>query len=172
MDKLLKVEKKVQLELQDKDEYNFTIQLNMDDAHELYNQLGEQLGVNQVKSDEQPRVELVPQEIKKVESDRLKVEDFKGYTASGTSDLGMNIINNVTNDIYAEFRTFLKENDAYDKYLKNRFDPKVNINFRSVILFAKEYIWEAFNLTKTPEGSGFWSELDDKWRDHLRSLQE
>lgn len=54
-----------------------------------------------------------------------------------------------------KFRKFLKNNNAYDKYVKNN-----NGESENPYTFFEGFIW-----MNTPEGYEYWLELDDKWGD-------
>lgn len=141
--------------------------LTRDEAHELYVQLGEQLGLNLLKTKES-LVDFVTHEVKMVANTCRKIEDFEGYDSSKTSELGINVITDEEKYIHEEFVIFLKENDAYDKYMKNRFDPEGNIEYRKIIYPKQKYIIKAFSWAFASEGYDYWDNLHDKWKDHLR----
>lgn len=62
------------------------------------------------------------------------------------------------------FFTFLKQNKAYDLFMRNFSDPDLSLG---IVLFnynyPSVYISTAFRWASTPEGADYWRLLDDKW---------
>lgn len=64
-------------------------------------------------------------------------------------------------EIPEKLKKFLKEHDAYEKYVANvKNDEEYNINFKECT--SDNYIWGAFNWSKT-EGDSYWGPLNRKW---------
>jgi hypothetical protein len=95
--------------------------------------------------------------------------------------------NNIDIDPYGEeqwedkdykelFIKFLKDNGAYDKFVKNLNDFwKKNIdeylNIQQPVeeyIHYEDYIVSAFSLTQTDEGAEYWWDLDDLWNYLIR----
>ena len=56
-----------------------------------------------------------------------------------------------------KFRKFLKENNAYEKYIKNNKGESKN-----------PYIYfDGFHWVSSDEGYDYWNELDNKWFDFI-----
>ena len=67
------------------------------------------------------------------------------------------------------FRTFLKQNCAYDSFMRNLSKFSSASNFRNSSRFDPEdYVAVAFPWVSTPEGSAYWSKLDRKWCSAVR----
>lgn len=71
-------------------------------------------------------------------------------------------------EIIKEFIKFLKKNRAYSKFKKNlkniNEDEKTrNIDTYLSITTPYNYLWSAFDWSKTPEGTGYWVNLKDQW---------
>lgn len=67
-------------------------------------------------------------------------------------------------DLAAVFVTFLKHNDAYDKYI-NSFDPNCsnNVNLQSSKLISQAFYWHT-----SYELGCYWEDLNTKWIELLK----
>lgn len=64
-----------------------------------------------------------------------------------------------------KFINFLKEHDAYEKFIKNLESAEIYPSFDVFCRVEGFLDWTstAFNWDSTPEGYRFWFELDDLW---------
>ncbi len=67
-------------------------------------------------------------------------------------------------DLTTVFVTFLKHNNAYDKYINN-FDPECCDNTH---LEANTLITGAFHWPTSPESNNYWQTLNSKWEELLK----
>lgn len=67
-------------------------------------------------------------------------------------------------DLTTVFVTFLKQNNAYDKYVNN-FDPECCDNTH---LEANTLITGAFHWPTSPESNNYWQTLNSKWEELLK----
>jgi len=82
--------------------------------------------------------------------------------------------------LISEFKKFLFENDAYARFVFNISNPHLNghrynhkqlgdyLNNRT----ADGYILWAFLFDRAPEGVKYWQSVNEKWLEHLESLNK
>lgn len=80
----------------------------------------------------------------------------------------------MTNTKKQEFIHFLKENNAYEKYIHNFNNQKGRITKGCVFLSdsdnitkGKSFVTGAFFWDQTKEGYSFWFDINKKWRSIL-----
>lgn len=63
------------------------------------------------------------------------------------------------------FIHFLKQNNAYEKYMRSLNKKYGGVSFESLIKTSDEncYVSNAFIWNRTPEGNLFWLEINDQW---------
>ena len=94
-----------------------------------------------------------------------------------TSKLSYNSLRRLKAHIYNKaFVKFLKDHKAYHKYFTNlRESREVIYSFLNDLVMndqAQELIMYAFGWSATEEGSGFWSNLHNKWVLIVRTLKD
>jgi len=82
-------------------------------------------------------------------------------------------------EIKKEFISFLKENDAYEKYMHNikpenqgwpLLYPKSDLNEMIRLGLYSHLISGAFKFEAMPEKKRYWLKLSDKWRKKAKQL--
>lgn len=62
------------------------------------------------------------------------------------------------------FFTFLKQNNAYDLFMRNFSNPYLAHGFVNLDCARPDaFISNSFRWASTPEGVAYWHLLDDKW---------
>ena len=69
-----------------------------------------------------------------------------------------------------QFIKFLRDNDCYDKFIKNYKDVK-NIDYHFENNQKNNFISGAFTWMETPEEHNYWSKLNTKWRKLIGHLK-
>lgn len=70
------------------------------------------------------------------------------------------------------FENFLKENDAFDKYVDN-FESKSHFdNFEEMvsIIGPTSFVVGVFSWEETNNGLTYWAEIDSKWQEVLENV--
>lgn len=80
-------------------------------------------------------------------------------------------MNKNCNSIKKRFITFLKANNAFEKYMRNVKIEKVRLkSFLDCELNAPYFLGGCFIWQDTKEGHFFWENLNEKWKKILGAL--
>jgi len=82
--------------------------------------------------------------------------------------------------LISEFKKFLFKNDVYARFVFNISDTHLNghrYNYRQLERYLNDtmadgYVIHAFLFAVAPEGIKYWQSIDEKWLEHLESLNK